>query len=56
MREGGSGVTHKLPGRTQYDAITLERGVTHDPDLSGLGQAVAVARRRRSGSTAGKYG
>jgi phage tail-like protein len=23
--------THKSPGRTKYEAITLERGVTHDP-------------------------
>ncbi|BDB45516.1 phage tail protein [Mycobacterium sp. 20KCMC460] len=23
--------THKSPGRTEYEAITLERGVTHDP-------------------------
>ena len=30
-REGGDqSTTHKLPGRTKYDAITLERGVTHD--------------------------
>ncbi len=31
-REGGDPSTsRKSPGRTQYDAITLERGVTHDP-------------------------
>src|ERR1700743_4033347 len=30
-REGGDPSTsHKSPGRTQYDAITLERGVTQD--------------------------
>lgn len=30
-REGGDPSTsHKSPGRTQYEAITLERGVTHD--------------------------
>jgi phage tail-like protein len=30
-REGGDPSTsEKLPGRTQYEAITLERGVTHD--------------------------
>jgi phage tail-like protein len=30
-REGGDPSTsHKSPGRTEYDAITLERGVTHD--------------------------
>ena len=30
-REGGDpSTTRKSPGRTDYDAITLERGVTHD--------------------------
>ncbi len=30
-REGGNPSTsHKLPGRTKYEAITLERGVTYD--------------------------
>lgn len=30
-REGGaSGLTHSSPGQTEYSAITLERGVTHD--------------------------
>jgi phage tail-like protein len=31
-REGGDpSSSRKSPGRTQYQAITLERGVTHDP-------------------------
>src|ERR1700734_3650706 len=31
-REGGDPSTsRKSPGRTEWDAITLERGVTHDP-------------------------
>lgn len=31
-REGGDpSSTHKLPGKTKYDAITLTAGVTHDP-------------------------
>jgi phage tail-like protein len=31
FREGGDPSTsHKSPGRTEYDAITLERGVTYD--------------------------
>jgi len=30
-REGGENSTdHKSPGRTSYDAITMERGITHD--------------------------
>ena len=33
-REGGDPSTeHKSPGRTKYEAITLERGVTQDPDF-----------------------
>jgi phage tail-like protein len=33
-REGGDPSTsRKSPGRTEYDAITLERGVTHDVDF-----------------------
>jgi phage tail-like protein len=33
-REGGGlSFTRKSPGRTTYDAITLERGVTHDPEF-----------------------
>ena len=31
-RDGGDPSTsHKSPGRTEYEAITIERGVTHDP-------------------------
>ncbi len=33
-REGGDpSTTRKSPGRTEYDAITLERGVTHDTEF-----------------------
>jgi len=33
-REGGDPSTsRKSPGRTKYDPITLERGVTHDPEF-----------------------
>ncbi|HKR02626.1 MAG TPA: phage tail protein [Pyrinomonadaceae bacterium] len=32
FREGGDpSVIRKLPGRTRFEPITLERGVTHDP-------------------------
>jgi phage tail-like protein len=34
-REGGDPSTsRKSPGRTKYDAITLERGVTHDDEFA----------------------
>jgi phage tail-like protein len=33
-REGGDpSTTRKSPGRTEYEAITLDRGVTHDPEF-----------------------
>ncbi len=33
-RDGGDNSTdHKSPGRTTYDGITLERGITHDPEF-----------------------
>ena len=33
-REGGDpSSSHKSPGRTKYEPITMERGVTHDPEF-----------------------
>lgn len=58
-REGGDpSSSRKSPGRTEYDAITLERGVTHDPEFeawahkvwnfgSGLGQEVSLQSFRK---------
>ena len=58
-REGGDPSTNrKSPGRTNYDAIILERGVTHDTDFeqwankvwnygSGLGSEVSLADFRK---------
>jgi phage tail-like protein len=40
-REGGDpSRTRKSPGRTKYEAITLERGVTHDPDFEQWASSV----------------
>jgi phage tail-like protein len=40
-REGGDpSTTRKSPGRTEYDAITLERGVTHDPEFENWADKV----------------
>lgn len=34
FREGGDpSSTRKSPGRTEYEPITLERGITHDPEF-----------------------
>ena len=40
-REGGDPSTsRKSPGRTKYEPITLERGVTHDPEFELWAQKV----------------
>jgi phage tail-like protein len=41
-REGGNPVTRKGQGRTKYDSITLERGVTHDTDFEEWANATQV--------------
>jgi phage tail-like protein len=58
-REGGDPSSdRKSPGRTQYEAITLERGVTHDTEFekwankvwnygSGLGSEVSLEDFRK---------
>lgn len=58
-REGGDPSTaHKSPGRTKYEAITLERGVTHDVEFerwtnkvwqlgNGLGAEVSLKDFRK---------
>ena len=59
-REGGDpSSSRKSPGRTEYDALTLERGVTHDKDFeqwankvwnfnSGLGSEVSLKDFRKN--------
>lgn len=59
-REGGDPSTsRKSPGRSKYEAITLERGVTHDTEFekwankvwnygSGLGSEVSLKDFRRN--------
>ena len=53
-REGGDpSSSRKSPGRTTYEAITLERGVTHDPEFekwateSGLGAEASLKDFRK---------
>ena len=58
-REGGDpSSSRKSPGRTEYDPLTLERGVTHDPEFerwankvwnfgSGLGAEVSLKDFRK---------
>ena len=58
-RDGGDpSSSRKSPGRTEFDPITLERGVTHDPEFeawanrvwsfgSGLGAEVSLRNFRK---------
>src|SRR5216683_87122 len=40
-REGGDpSSSRKSPGRTEYEAITLDRGVTHDPEFEAWANKV----------------
>ncbi len=40
-RDGGdNSIDHKSPGRTSYDGVTLERGVTHDPEFEAWANKV----------------
>jgi phage tail-like protein len=41
-REGGNAIIRKGLGRTKYDPITLERGVTHDTDFENWANAAQV--------------
>jgi phage tail-like protein len=40
-RDGGNNShDHKSPGRTTYDAVTMERGLTHDPEFEAWANMV----------------
>lgn len=40
-RSGGENSSdHKTPGRTSYDGLTLERGITHDPEFEAWADKV----------------
>src|SRR5438874_11245135 len=41
-KEGGNAIILKGLGRTKYDAITLERGLTHDPDFEAWANAAQL--------------
>ena len=41
-KQGGDAITRKGIGRTKYEPITLERGVTHDPDFENWANAAQV--------------
>ncbi|HWJ40610.1 MAG TPA: phage tail protein [Candidatus Limnocylindrales bacterium] len=41
-KEGGNAIIRKGLGRTKYEAITLERGLTHDQDFENWANAAQV--------------
>ena len=41
-KQGGDAITRKGLGRTKYEPITIERGVTHDPDFHDWANAAQV--------------
>ena len=46
-KEGGNPIILKGLGRTKYEPITLERGVTYDTDFEDLGERDPDSRQRR---------
>ena len=48
-REGGEPSSgHRSPGRTEYEAITMERGVTHDPGFEAWANQVSNSGNARA--------
>ena len=41
-KDGGNAIIRKGLGRTKYDAITLERGITHDTDFEDWANSAQV--------------
>jgi phage tail-like protein len=52
-REGGNPLILKGIGRTKYEPITLERGVTHDTDFEDWANAAQVLDKGAPASTLG---
>ncbi len=52
-REGGNAMILKGPGRTKYEPITLERGVTFDTDFEDWANASEVLRSGAASSSLG---
>jgi phage tail-like protein len=50
-REGGNGIIRKGLGRTKYEPITLERGVTHDASFEAWANAAQVLDKGSPGTS-----
>lgn len=53
-KEGGNAIIRKGLGRTKYEPITLERGVTHDDTFEQWANAAQVLDKGSPGSSLGK--
>jgi phage tail-like protein len=53
-KEGGNAIILKGLGRTKYDAITLERGVTHDTEFEEWANAAQVLDKSAPASSLAK--
>lgn len=50
-KQGGDAIVRKGLGRTKYEPVTLERGVTHDPDFELWANAAQVLDKGSPGSS-----
>ncbi|MDO8586998.1 MAG: phage tail protein [Armatimonadota bacterium] len=50
-KQGGDTIIRKGMGRTKYDPITLERGLTHDPDFEDWANAPQVLDKGAASSS-----
>lgn len=50
-KQGGDAVTRKGLGRTKYEPVTLERGLTHDPDFEDWANAAQALDKGSAGSS-----
>lgn len=50
-KQGGDAITRKGLGRTKYEPITIERGVTHDPDFEEWANAAQVLDKGAASSS-----
>jgi phage tail-like protein len=53
-KEGGNGIIRKGLGRTKYEPVTLERGVTHDTEFSTWADAAQVLDKGAPSTNLGK--
>lgn len=50
-KQGGDAISRKGIGRTKYEPVTLERGITHDPDFESWANAAQVLDKGSASSS-----